>query len=1096
MPHRNQFLSLLLFLAPAFAQADAIVLQWRGATQPGVAVAEVDLTAAARLAKVGPVAPAGLSAVDQAGRPVVVQFVPAPDFHPSDRAVGSLLVASSADLKELHLRFSEAKSAARPFDGTVETRFYRVTHDRKKMGGLPSQIEWRGASQKRFDTLRWHDRIYTKEAGSYDLRNDSEAQVTLVSDGPLATVVRVAARYMRSGKQPESRPAAVYDWCYWSDEPLVYVRGVSTQASAVAWKEAHFLELNFPGKPFPTFLGETPKADGGFTDSKRSINFSRWAALVDKPAVLGMFGGGPLIVYDNPSGYGSYLHAAANQAWGGWNTTSLDRSAWFYLGTADDPAAALHAATARAQVGRATASTESLRRQLATAQGANAAIARALEAAGKLDEAQKAHAGQLPLGWIPVTAGRLKALFSKHNDGVCLEGLVDLAVGETLAADRALPLFEIVLRKADGKQELRIDAERGWQKVDVIATGGGATEFRFQGAAANTPADEAIARRNLTVTLRATPDAAAGALRWSLRAGGQDATWGITRVVFPQVATAASHGLRLVVPQGAGVEKTLGTNEAVSFQGTYPTGWCSMPWMAVYRADRSGGLYVGLHDPKGGVSDLSAKPAGGRLALRFEVPPADMGRAGAGVNLPAEAVWQAFSGDWYDAAVIYRDWVRRKANWYPPLSAEGRDDTPRWMRELCGWALSGGSAKECVEPVLAFQKALDVPIGFHWYSWHVIPFDNDYPHYFPVKDGFAEGVKRLQASNVHVMPYINGRLWDIHDRGGEDWQFTNTALPATAKDEAGKPYLESYSSREKDGNKVQLAVMCPTTPLWQAKQREIVLRLMNEYGTHGVYLDQIAAARPALCFDAAHGHALGGGHWWTEQGYWPLLTELRKAMPADHIITTECNADPYIRYFDGYLTWHWQFDGQVPAFPAVYGGSIQMFGRAYRAGPTRELASRMKAGQQLVYGEQIGWIDPGVIKRPVELDFLRQVVRLRWQLRDYFYQGEMARPPRLEGSIPRVEADWQWSGVWPVRTDAVLAGTWRHRTKGSVVLLLVNVGDEPVRARMLVDLAELGLRGAAKVWRVTAEGRQPAQWPGNEPIDLPARAAWAWEIAQ
>ncbi len=51
-------------------------------------------------------------------------------------------------------------------------------------------------------------------------------------------------------------------------------------------------------------------------------------------------------------------------------------------------------------------------------------------------------------------------------------------------------------------------------------------------------------------------------------------------------------------------------------------------------------------------------------------------------------------------------------------------------------------------------------------------------------------------------------------------------------------------------------------------------------------------------------------------------------MKPDRMLTTECNAEPFLKWFDGYLTWHWQYDGQVPAFPAIYGGAIQMFGRA------------------------------------------------------------------------------------------------------------------------------------------------------------------------
>ena len=62
----------------------------------------------------------------------------------------------------------------------------------------------------------------------------------------------------------------------------------------------------------------------------------------------------------------------------------------------------------------------------------------------------------------------------------------------------------------------------------------------------------------------------------------------------------------------------------------------------------------------------------------------------------------------------------------------------------------------------------------------------------------------------------------------------------------------------------------------------------------------------------------------------------------------------------------------------------------------------MKAGQQFVFGEQIGWFDPAVIQNPQSADFLRQAVGVRWQLRRLFYAGEMAQPPKLLGSIPTV----------------------------------------------------------------------------------------------
>jgi len=376
--------------------------------------------------------------------------------------------------------------------------------------------------------------------------------------------------------------------------------------------------------------------------------------------------------------------------------------------------------------------------------------------------------------------------------------------------------------------------------------------------------------------------------------------------------------------------------------------------------------------------------------------------------------------------------------------------------------------------------------------------DCDYPHYFPAKEGFSEAVRELQGKGIYVMPYINGRLWDTRDKGTEDFQFSRIALPAATKDEKGKPHVESYGSKEVDGSPVRLAVMCPATELWQRTVRQTVLRLMNEYGVKGVYIDQVAAATPVLCFDRTHGHPTGGGHWWTAS-YNNLLAAIRAAKPADCMVTTECNAEPYVKSFDGYLTWHWCCDDQVPAFPAVYGGALQMFGRAYRGGKTQELALRMKAGQQLVFGEQIGWFDPSVIQNRQSADFLRQVVGLRWQMRRLFYAGEMARPPVLQGTVPTVRADWQWDNPGWVTTDAVMTGAWTLPHEHRCILLFTNVSDQAVTAKLRLDAAAYGISGQeVQVTRFTATGAgESFRGPSAIRRDLtfPARSAFALELS-
>ncbi|HSA11821.1 MAG TPA: DUF6259 domain-containing protein [Candidatus Paceibacterota bacterium] len=693
-----------------------------------------------------------------------------------------------------------------------------------------------------------------------------------------------------------------------------------------------------------------------------------------------------------------------------------------------------------------------------------------------------------------VMAGELQLTLLSGAGGIRIDRLLDRKYGQDLLTTNPLPLFSLTLQRAGSTNRLNLRADTGWSQCSIQPHG---SRLKMHWSL---PLEKGLA--GLSVTAEVSPEIRTGAFRWKLRVGNTSTNWSVRRTVFPQVALAdLGTNAVVLVPRGPGVLERGVWHRPFGFGGTYPNGWCSMQFMAAYRdGDRPAGLYVATHDPWGSTKDLSVKsePTTHTMRLSFDHPAPDLGRAGNDFVLPGEAVWQLLRGDWFDAAMIYKHWAQREAKWWPRLARDGRKDTPRWMRDLNVWAMNLGAPDECVPAIKQFRDFLGMPLGFHWYNWHQIPFDNDYPHYFPTRAGFDQGVADLQSVGVFVMPYINGRLWDSHDRGADDFQFSRLALAAVARRDDGSPYLETYNSKETNGEPVRLGVMCPATPLWQNTVSNIVLRLLSECGTSAVYIDQVAAASPVLCQNPAHGHPLGGGHWWNGS-YWKMLGAIRQVMPPGVALTTECNAEPFIRWFDGYLTWHWQFPGQVPAFPAIYGGAIQMFGRAYRGGATKDLALRMKAGQQLVFGEQLGWLDPGAVKEPENARFFREMARLRSQLSRYFSAGEMARPPRLLDSVPTVRADWQWSGEWWVTTEAVLTGAWKLPREKRMVLLFVNVGDKPVPNRVQFDAAANGIRGRMlRAQRRTADGHKTEweKWPAvfDRAVTFPPRQAEAWEL--
>lgn len=1116
MRRRNLLFSAAVCVLAAVlpVRADQVLLQFDRVPDNGWVVAELDLTAAVQWCGLGAVVPQQIRAADGSG--ATLQFIPDADFDPVQRVRGVLvakLPAGGSTHLTLEFGTGAAPTVVPPVADAVmaacrvETAGFEIVHDPSAQGGLPSRLTFRGTG-KTLASLRWQDRMYDPQRGAFRLADDATAQVTQIADGPLCTAVRVAGRFVRAdGAQPESQPTAIYQWLYFRDAPLVYVTVVQRQQQPFSWREAHFLELHQSGDELPHWAGGDPRDSGQFDGADRSRSFSQWAAMHDDRHAIALLHSGQMMIYDGRGGYGPYLHAHGSLAWTPWNSTERRLAAWLWIGSSDNlPQTIGTTAAVLPTPARVTATVGPVRTRLEQARTAlenlandaqrearlQLAAAERLEEQGRFHEAIEAAAGRLPEQFCLLAAGDLGLLLERAEGGIRVVHLLDAASGVQLLAPQPLPLFSLTLRHGDTGREVQVAADDGWGTARIQRQDDGCWSLAWSDARQD-------GLEGLGVEVQAAPDAAAGAIRWTLRAA-PPAAWQLRQVVFPQVAVAdLGQDADVVFPRGPGEVQRGLWQRAFRYAGRYPNGWTSMQWLAAYDTARNTGLYVALHDPAAATKEieLHSRPAEQAVDFAFAHWPPGMDQPGNAFQLSGEAVWQVLRGDWFDAAQLYRQWAREHAQWWPALGTDGRSDTPLWMRELPAWALASGAPASVVPQVKRFAEALGVPVGVHWYNWHQIPFDNDYPHYFPTRDGFAQGVAELQQLPVYVMPYINGRLWDTRDRGQEDFEFSTIARPAATKDEQGEPYIETYGSKEPDGNPVRLAAMCPATEVWQNKQREIVGRLMTECGVKGVYIDQVAAAKPQLCFDSAHGHPTGGGAWWTA-AYWQLLQRIRQDMPADRMLTTECNAEPYAHVFDGYLTWHWQYDGQVPAFPAVYGGALQMFGRAYRGGASKDLALRMKAGEQLVFGEQIGWLSPSVVDEAENFAFFRQVVRLRWLLKRYFYAGRMARPPQLVGSLPRVTADWQWSGHWPVATDALRAGAWALPDENRLVLLFVNVSDEPLTVECQFDADRYALAGETlAVEALTAEGGGE-QWTAprtfRRQLTLPARTARAWEL--
>tara|TARA_B100000925_G_scaffold174023_1_gene131095 strand:+ start:395 stop:2581 length:2187 start_codon:yes stop_codon:yes gene_type:complete len=612
----------------------------------------------------------------------------------------------------------------------------------------------------------------------------------------------------------------------------------------------------------------------------------------------------------------------------------------------------------------------------------------------------------------------------KNSKGIHLVSLFDISRGIELLNNTNTSIFRIHL--SSGKDTIRIDNESSWNSTKIQWN----TDSKYPSLSLHFTNPLHHKLKGFSVVCQV--EFHNNFTHWTLETIVPEKGLSLLESEFPSIyagpiGKVAEENV-LHYPKASGIATPLSYTKSINYSEVYPSWKATYQMLGLY--DQQGGLYIASHDPTGSIKTISTSADAEKVNFRFNWPAPNMSLDGNGYKLPGKIVLGSITGDWYEAAMTYQAWVKAQAPWWPPVPTE----RPSRIQDISVWVKhEGGDPATLVQEVLKFAEYMGVPIGFHWYRWHQIPFDNDYPHYFPAKDGFVEAVRKLEDAGIRVMPYINGRLWDA-----DLDDFKSEGIKAVTKNEKGEPYIEDY------GNGVRNAVMNPTTQIWQHKMKEIVLRLQQDAGTSGVYLDQISAASPKLCMDITHEHPLGGGSWWLDQGYYKLLSAIRNEMPKGTFLTSESIAEPYNHLLDGLLSWNSQFQNQKPIYSAIYGGRISIFGRYNPVGPEKHKALIMRAGQQLVFGEQLGWISPNILKEKAPADFLRKMAQTRYKLNDYFVGGQMLAPPIIHGDIPNITADWEW---WEKPSDVTISalqrGTWQAND-GRVVKIFVNISNQNI----------------------------------------------------
>jgi hypothetical protein len=551
--------------------------------------------------------------------------------------------------------------------------------------------------------------------------------------------------------------------------------------------------------------------------------------------------------------------------------------------------------------------------------------------------------------------------------------------------------------------------------------------------------------------------------------------------------------------------------------------------LAYYQPDGPG-FYAACDDPLAHMKTF-AMWGDREKQVHFEVlHDPEQEAAGAPVyQLPYAVVLGTFRGDWSTAAAIYREspgarkWAERGRLY--------RGQVPDWVCQTGVWVWNRGRSEGVLTPAAELGKYAQVPVSVFWHWWHDCAYDAGFPDYLPPREGEASFTAALDTAHqhgLHVLPYMNQRLWGMTTRSWTD----EGAEAAAAKGPDGKVYAEVYNTFLH----APCATMCLGTDFWRSKYTGMAQQVIRNLKADGIYMDQ--ACGIIQCFDPRHGHMLGPGRYGTD-GFGLLALGIRDrcagARPV--VLAGEDCGEPWLPYLDLMLTLQvsderisggdrpWKV---IPFFPAIYHASVICYGSygslvyppyderwpAEKAPPEGlTLLDRKFSGQfcleqarSFVWGLQPmvpNFLPSQIAERREEIDYVVRVARTRIQALKYLVHGTWLRPPTFD--VPQRELEMAKIGVYTKltatkkRVPVALAGAWRA-ADGDVAVALANIDDQRLRLRLPIEVSAYGLPDRCALYRIDDIGRhRVGVFDLHDPIveiDLKSRDACLLEFSR
>ena len=440
-------------------------------------------------------------------------------------------------------------------------------------------------------------------------------------------------------------------------------------------------------------------------------------------------------------------------------------------------------------------------------------------------------------------------------------------------------------------------------------------------------------------------------IEWRIMVCGVPAAYALewvelAKVSLPRLIANDERGGKILFPYNEGMlvhdEKLLPRYEpeypSSGAYFTFPNMVCSQ-FMAYLFEDV--GLYIGAHDVKRGLKGVDFYPYQNSLALQMRL----YSGCDYGMDFIPDfsVVWQACTGDWTSAAVIYRKWLENNlpSNITPIKENKA---LPEWYKGsplVVTYPVRGWHDYDTMEPnaLFPFTNALPIldkikeksctqimALLMHWEG--TAPWAPPYvwPPYGGA-DGFFKFRDELHRRGDLLGVYCSGFGYTLYSKvAGYDNKEEiekRDVLKAVCHSPANKPELGITCTYQRVGYDI-----CPVSPLGREILEEAYTPLFKESGVdYAQILDQNHGGGQYMCFAREHTHPPMPGEWMTSHMQ-ELLAEWNENARGIVFGCESAAAEPFIGNLlmsDNRYELNYPFGQPVPVYAFLYHPYVRNF---------------------------------------------------------------------------------------------------------------------------------------------------------------------------